>query len=323
MNKTIAIIISVLNEEEAIPYYLEKANEILTKDTKHNYTFTFVDDGSTDKTLDILKEYSKKQDNVFYISLSRNQGQNAASLAGLTNTKGDYYLCMDVDLQDPLETVIEMAEKLDEGYDIAVGVRGDRQTDTAAKRSTAELFYKTINKLEGKEIFIYNSNIFRMMTKQVRDEIVKNTSPDFSLMTELNLVGFKQAFVYYKREERTKGHTKYNFRKLLTHAENTMIASTSRPLFISLKICVGLLIFGFISFITTMILLILSCTYEPMVSQVYGFPIYLSLFILSCLIILAGVILVPISIMSIYQTDILINARNKKNYHIRETNLDS
>lgn len=317
--KSVAIIVPCFNEEEALPIFINEANRILSQDQDHTYKILFVDDGSSDTTLKIIKEICNQQSNILYISLSKNEGQRAALLAGIENIEADYYVCMDVDLQDPLETVIEMAKKLDQNYDIAVGVRKSRNEDTFFKKKTATKFYKTVNKLEGKDVFIENANTFRMFTHNIKKEILKNAGSDFNLLHKLNEIGYSQVEIYYKRPARSAGITKYSVSKLFRYALDVISCSTTRPLYVSTKLSIGLITTGSIGFVMFLVLTILaSIPSLPLINCLVIFATFLVIF---SLILLAGVILIPISILSVYQSNILVNTRNNPVYHIKETNI--
>ena len=146
----ISIVIPCYNEEEAIEIYFSKIDEYINKIEDFKFEFVLVNDGSKDKTLDILKRIHSKRDDVTIVNLSRNFGQMPAISAGLYTCKGDFAIIMDADLQDPLYMIEKIAAKFKEGYDVVNPHRIDRKKDSSLKRNTAGFFYKFVNKIEGK-----------------------------------------------------------------------------------------------------------------------------------------------------------------------------
>lgn len=163
----VSIVVPVYNEEESIEIFIKEVEE-KTKSLPLEKIFYFVNDGSTDKTLKIIKKLAEKRDDIQYISFSRNFGKEAALLAGLEVAVGDFVTIMDVDLQDPPEMLPEMFEKLQEGYDV-VGTRRTSRTGEPPIRSFfAKLFYKIINKISKTQI-VDGARDYRLMTRQVVD----------------------------------------------------------------------------------------------------------------------------------------------------------
>ena len=162
----ISLIIPCYNEEESIPYFIKEINKVIDLMKKEKFELIFVDDGSKDKTLEILEKLADEDKKVKYISFSRNFGKEAAMLAGLKNSKGDYIAVMDVDLQDPPTMLIDMYNGIKEGYD-CVGLRRTTRVGEPKVRSFfATCYYKLINKISTTDI-VDGARDFRLMTRQM------------------------------------------------------------------------------------------------------------------------------------------------------------
>ena len=148
--KKISLVVPMYNEEEMIPLFFEKMNEVLESIKGYQFEYVLVNDGSRDNTLNLLKEQKKIQKNIKIVSFSRNFGHEAAVCAGFNHADGDAVIVMDADLQDPPEVISKMLEKYEEGYKVVNGKRVDRKKDSFLKRTTAAMFYKLIKKLSGK-----------------------------------------------------------------------------------------------------------------------------------------------------------------------------
>ena len=171
--KTLSIVVPCYNEEETIQPFLEAtkaienqmANEVV-------FDYIFVNDGSKDATLEILRQISRENDNIHYLSFSRNFGKEAGILAGLEEAKGDFVTVMDADLQDPPEMLIDMYQKIQEGYDVVGTRRADRKGEPAIRSFFAKTFYKIMSAVSDTEM-VDGARDFRLMTRQVVDSILQ------------------------------------------------------------------------------------------------------------------------------------------------------
>lgn len=214
--KTVSLIIPAYNEEEAIPYFLERIVPLLDAEP-YTFEMIFIDDGSKDRTLEILLEARQKDPRIRIIELARNFGKELAMTAGFHAASGDAVVPMDVDLQDPPELLSDFLRKWEEGYDVVLGVRRQRESDTMFKRITAGLFYKIFNILCGKRL-VPNAGDYRLMNRAALDAL--NSLPERVRFTKglYAWVGFKQATVEYDRPQRVAGSTKWNAWKLWNFA---------------------------------------------------------------------------------------------------------
>lgn len=306
--KKISVIIPCYNEEKVLPAYFEAVDKIIP--TLENYVLDFflVNDGSSDDTLNVMKEISRKRKDVFIVNLSRNFGQNPAFAAGLKSCDGDYAIMMDSDLQDPVELICEISKKFDEGYEVVNPHRVNRMKDSAFKRTSAGLFYMIINALEGKKVIPENVNCFRGISRRVIDEINSLSEKDRYILSEVPLVGFKTCYIDFARNERSAGASKYNLNKMVRYAFDNMSTATSSPLYWPMKCGLFASIILFVLMILFLVLMLVN----------QNIAIFSTLFIAFVIFFSASVLLCFIGILGIYLHNVLINTRNRPTYVIDE-----
>jgi glycosyltransferase involved in cell wall biosynthesis len=312
----VTIVVPMYNEEEMFPLYIKKASELFKDNDKYHFDYLFVNDGSKDKTLDLIKAEAAKRDDISYISFSRNFGQDPALAAGLAEAKGDVVITMDCDFQDPPELVFEMLKKYEKGYDIVHPQRSSRQGDSWMKKHTSGAFYKFINKISGREVLPPNTSQFKLMDRKVLD--VLNAMPEkLKLMrSEVPFVGFKTAFIPFERKARAAGKTKYNYKKMFNLAFHTITASTLNPLDWPLKFGIGFGAFSFVGFVTFLVLFVLAdVTTLPLGS--YGL-IFMAMFIVFALFLCLAVISCIIAVPCLYLKDVYLNTQARPSYIIGE-----
>ena len=305
----LSIIIPCYNEEEVLPLTLEKlktlSNEWSSRDDCESIEFLFVDDGSQDRTAELLAEATHAYQQFKVIHFSRNFGHQAALLAGYEFAKGDVIVSLDADLQDPPELIITMLEKLKGGYDIIYAARKSRAIDSQFKRRTADLFYWLMKKL-GAEI-IHNHADFRMITRRVLNSFLKFNENNLFIRATFPMVGFPSCVVYYDRPDRKAGKTKYPFRKMLEFAIDGLTSFSVVPL----RICslVGLLVS-----LLALLMLLWSIFVKIIGGAIPGWtstvaPLYL----------LGGVQLLFLGIVGEYIGKIYSEVKNRPRYIIQET----
>lgn len=248
--KKISIIIPAYNEEEVAQECYNRLEEVLNKLNNYENEIIFINDGSKDKTLEILTELANQNENVKIVSFSRNFGHQAAVTAGLKYVTGDVILIIDADLQDPPELLPEMLKLWEEGNEVIYGERKTREGESRFKLFTAKMFYNTLNALSDVEI-PKNTGDFRLVDRKVVDTI--NSLPEHNkfLRGLFSWVGYRQYAFKYERKERFAGKTKYPLKKMLKLAADGIIGFSTKPL----KILGGL---GFVSIIISFIILIYS-----------------------------------------------------------------
>lgn len=233
--KVLYVVVPCYNEEEVLEEttrQLKEKMESLIKDKKisKESRVMYVNDGSKDNTWKMIEEISEKEKLFTGISLSRNRGHQNALLGGLMTAKNyaDIVISMDADLQDDINAIDKMIDKYYEGADIVYGVRSARKTDTWFKKTTAEGFYKFM-KMMGADI-VYNHADYRLASKRVLDELEKFNEVNLFLRGMFPLIGYKTEVVYYERNERFAGESKYPLKKMLNFAWDGITSFSVKPL---------------------------------------------------------------------------------------------
>ncbi len=242
--KKLAIILPCYNEEEILPQTIKIMSALLAKMIKagkisKESLLCFVNDGSKDKSWEIIKKACHKNANIAAVNLSKNFGHQGAILAGMYEVAADVYVTIDADLQDNPNCIPEMLKNINAGCDVVYGVRDSRQTDSFFKRTTAVVYYRLL-KLLGVNI-VYNHADFRMMTKRAVETLKQFPERNLFLRAIVPLLGFKSATVYYDRTARQAGETKYPFSKMMALAWNGVSNFSIIPLrlvtFLGFAIC--------------------------------------------------------------------------------------
>ena len=233
----LTVVVPCYNEEEAIPFFYEemlKTIEVFNEDFPSvEFEMLFIDDGSKDKTLKVLREYNEKDKRVRYVSFSRNFGKEAGIYAGLDNAKGDYVVIMDADLQDPPSLLPEMFKAVtEEGFDSAATRRVTRKGEPVIRSFFARMFYKLMARISKTEI-VDGARDYRIMTRQMVDAIL--SMGEYNRFTKgiYGWVGFETKWFEYENVERVAGETKWSFWKLFLYSIEGVIGFSTAPLVIS------------------------------------------------------------------------------------------
>ena len=304
INKTITIIIPAYNEEMVIEECYRRIRLNLEKIKNYNYEMIFINDGSKDKTLELLEEIAKNDKNVKVISFSRNFGHQAAVEAGLKEISGDVVLTIDADLQDPPELIHDMLNLWEKGNDIVYGKRTKRDI---FKLFSAKMFYKTLNKIS--DVYIpLNVGDFRLVDRKVIDVI--NQLPEHNKFFRglFSWVGYKQVPYEYERKERFAGKSKYSLKKMLKLALDGIIGFSVKPLRIIGAIGIGSIVISFLLFIYT----ILLCVYKLKTISIE------TMIILIAITFFFGIQMVAIWIISEYIGRIYDEAKQRPSYIIKQ-----
>jgi len=224
----ISIVVPVFNEEQCLETLIQRLREVSEKG-EHCFEYIFVDDGSTDQSLEIIENLSERYSDIKYISFSRNFGHEVATTAGLDHTHGDAVLIMDADLQDPPELIPEMVRKWEQGYHIVFARRRSRKGERAFKRITSWLFYRIIRGLTDVDIPA-NTGDFRLMDRCVVEHFRRCREQSRFVRGLVAWVGFKQTAVLYDRKTRHAGETKYGAIKLLILGIDAVLGFSNMPL---------------------------------------------------------------------------------------------
>ena len=312
MSKIISIIVPCYNEEVTIPYFYDAITQqsALMRDRYGlEFEYIFIDDGSFDNTLDVLKEYAARDFRVRYISFSRNFGKEAAIYAGFENCRGDFAAVMDADLQDPPEKLSEMYEAIvNEGYDSAATRRVTRKGEPKVRSFFARLFYKLINKISDTDI-VDGTRDYRLMTRQVIDAIVEIGEYNRFSKGIFGWVGFKTKWLEFENTKRVAGETKWSFWKLFLYSLDGITAFSTAPL--AVASIVGLL------FCITAFVLIAFFVAKTLIfgDPVAGYPS------LVCIIFfIAGVQMFCIGIVGQYLAKTYLETKKRPIYIVKESN---
>lgn len=306
--KKISVIVSCYNEEKSIPFFYDELNKVTKKMKEINFEIIFVNDGSSDNTLKIVKELSRKDKRVRFISFSRNFGKEAAMYAGLEYSTGDYITLMDADLQDPPSLLSKMLRLItEEDYDVVGTRRVTRKGEPPIRSFFARMFYKIINKLSKVEM-VDGARDYRLMTRQVVNSIISIKEYNRYSKGLFSFVGFKTKWLEYENIERVAGETKWSFWKLFKYAIEGIIAFSTAPL--SLASILGVII-CFISFIAIIVIIIKTLALGDPVG---GWPS------LACILLfVSGIQLLCMGIIGQYLAKTYLETKKRPIYIIKET----
>lgn len=307
----ISVIVSCYNEEESIPLFYKEMNRVTKEMKELDFEFMFVNDGSKDKTLTILKELAEEDDRVKFISFSRNFGKEAAMYAGLEHVTGGYITLMDADLQDPPSMLPEMYKILkEENYDQVGTRRVSRKGEPPIRSFFARCFYKLINKMSKVEM-VDGARDYRLMTRQVVDSIISLKEYNRYSKGLFSFVGYNTKWLEYENVERVAGETKWSFWKLFKYALEGIVAFTTAPL--SIAAILGV-IMCFIAFVTIIVIVIKTLAFGDPVG---GWPS------MTCIILfVSGIQLFCMGIIGQYLAKTYLETKNRPIYIIKETEKD-
>ena len=264
--KLLSVVVSCYNEEQALPIFYEEVSKVLKEIKTLDYEIIFVDDGSKDNTLNIIKAYSKLDKKVKYISFSRNFGKEAAMIAGLEYSKGDYVTLMDADMQDPPSLLPKMYEIITkDGYDVVGTRRVTRKGEPKIRSFFSRMFYRIINKMSRIEM-VDGARDFRLMKRKVVDAIISMKEYNRYSKGIFSFVGFKTKWLEYENIKRVAGKTKWSFWKLFKYAIEGIVGYSTFPLVLSALIG---LVFCLLSFIMIIVIIVKTLIFGDPVS---GWP---------------------------------------------------
>ncbi len=308
----ISIVVPCCNEQEALPAFYKEIHRISKNMNEVEFEFIFVDDGSKDKTLSMLKYLHKKDKRARFISFSRNFGKEAGMLAGLEAAKGDYIAIMDADLQDPPSLLPQMYEIVKSGeYDCVATRRTTRKGEPPIRSFFARMFYKIINKMSDADI-VDGARDFRLMRRRMVDAILSMKEYNRFSKGIFGWVGFKTKWLEYVNVERVAGETKWSFWKLFKYSVEGIMAFSTTPLYMS----------SIMGFVVCFITFILACFYA-IKKLVFGDPTAGFPTLICVIIFLGGVQLIGIGVVGMYLSKTYLETKNRPVYIIRETEEDN
>lgn len=303
----ISLIIPCYNEEDSLPYLYEELKTVSEVMSMQSFEFIFVNDGSKDKTLQILRELSAKDERVCFLSFSRNFGKEAAIYAGLKKTSGDYIALMDADLQDPPSLLEEMYSTLkNEDYDCVATRRMNRKGEPPIRSFFAKKFYQLVNKISNTEI-VDGARDFRLMTRQMVQAILDVGEYNRFSKGIFGWVGFNTKWISYENVERVAGKTKWSFWGLFLYSLEGIIAFSTRPLHMASLF--GIL-FCFVAFVMICFIIFKTIVFGEDV-QGYASTICVIFFI-------GGIQLFCIGILGQYLSKTYLETKQRPLYIIKE-----
>ncbi|MCJ8209644.1 glycosyltransferase family 2 protein [Mucilaginibacter sp. RS28] len=307
MKKKISVVVPSYNEEGNIQVLASKLVSVL-KTLPYEYEVIFVDDGSSDGTLDKLKTLGDLDPNLFYLELSRNFGHQNALKAGYDYADGDCIISMDGDMQHPPDLIPQFIQKWEEGYDVVYTTREYQDEATIFKTKSSDLFYKMINSLSDTKLEKGTAD-FRLIDRKVANVLVSMNENGIFMRGLIKWLGFKQYAIHYTAEARFSGKSKYTLKKMLRFAIQGITAFSVRPLYLATGMG-----FFFSALATLYIPYILISYYSGHV--VSGWTS-----ILATVVFFGGVQLTVLGIIGTYLGKLFMQAKQRPNYIIRSTNL--
>lgn len=306
---SISVVIPIFNEEENIRPLYDRLNATLNELVDENFELIFVNDGSKDASLAIIKTLAIQDDRVKYIQLSRNFGHQNAVFAGLEHTSYEYVVIIDADLQDPPETIKPLYQTAIQGYDVVYAQRISRKGESWLKLTTAKYFYKLMNLLSDVAIPL-DTGDFRIMTQKVCRTICQMPERNKFLRGQIAWSGFDQTSIEYERQSRHSGETKYSYSKMFKFAMDGISAFSTLPLKIATWMGFITAFFAVGMFARTMYVRLFTGDYVKGWSS-----------LMVTLLFLGGVQLICIGILGEYLGRVLDNVRGRPSYIIKDTNI--
>lgn len=307
----ISAIIPCYNEEQALPFLYEELNKVAQQMNEQEFEFIFINDGSKDKTLEIIRELRRTDKRVRYVSFSRNFGKESAIYAGLEASTGDFVAMLDADLQDPPHLLAEMYDALkNEDYDSVATRRVDRKGEPLIRSFFARRFYKLMNNISDTEI-VDGARDFRLMTRQMVNAILQLGEYNRFTKGIFGWVGFNTKWLAYENVERVAGETKWSFWGLFFYSLEGIVAFSTRPL--AIASIVGVILFFFSIIWTAWIIIKTLIWADP----VQGYPS-----MISAITFLGGIQLLCLGILGQYLAKTYLETKKRPIYIAKETEKD-
>lgn len=304
--KSITLLIPAYNEEQVLPKLYDRLTKLADKEDTYKFEFLFINDGSRDMTLEIIKDYAEKDERVSYINLSRNFGKEIAMIAGIDHVKSDALVIVDADLQDPPELIPDMINLWEQGYDDVYAKRRSRDGETWLKKFTSEQYYKLLQRVTHVPIQ-EDTGDFRLLDRRVVESIRQFRESQRNSKAIFSQVGFNKKELLFNRDPRAAGETKWSYVKLLDLAISGITSFTTAPLRVASVL--GIIV-SFVSFVYILYLL---------VRPLFGVPTgegYSSL--MAVILFLGGVQLLSLGIIGEYIGRIFNETKQRPLYLIEE-----
>lgn len=307
----ISVIVPCYNEEESLPFFYKEMVKVMDEMNDFSFEIIGINDGSSDNTLKELKNLANKDNRVKYISFSRNFGKEAAIYAGLENSKGEYVVMMDADLQDPPKLLPEMMKYIkEEGYDSVATRRVTRKGEPPVRSFFARMFYKIMNKISKTEI-VDGARDYRLMTRQFVNSLLELSEYNRFSKGLFGWVGYNTKWIEFENVERVAGETKWSFWKLLIYSIEGIVAFSTAPL--AIAALMGIL-FCIIAFIFIVVIVVRTLAFGDPVS---GWPSTICVILL-----LGGIQLLCVGILGEYLAKTYLETKKRPIYICKEKNTD-
>ena len=306
--KKVTIIIPAYNEEESLPLLYDRLNKVISELKDYEFEMLFINDGSKDKTLEIIKRLRSQDARVSYVDFSRNFGKEVAMIAGLDYAKGDCVIFIDADLQDPPELIPELIKYWKQGYDDVYARRNSRKGETFLKKFTSKMYYKVLQSVTRVEIQ-KDTGDFRLLDRRCVNALKKLRESQRCSKSMFSWIGYNKKEVLFDRDPRVAGETKWNYKKLIDLAIDGITSFTTSPLRISTYLAIPTFAILFIYFIYV----IIKCIVQSVTVQAFQAIILLVLFF-------SGIQIMLFGIMGEYLGRIFNETKNRPLYFIKEYN---
>lgn len=304
--KSVTILIPAYNEEPVLPVLYERLAGLADKESDYAFEFLFVNDGSSDSTLKMIKQFATKDSRVSYVNLSRNFGKEVAMIAGIDHVASDALVIIDADLQDPPELIPDMIKLWEEGYDDVYARRSKRLGESWLKRTTSTLYYQVLQRATSIEIQ-RDTGDFRLLDRRCVEALQQLREHERNTKALFSWIGFNKKELTYIRDRRAAGETKWNYLKLINLAIDGIVSFTTAPL--RLSVVLGLIV-SVLAFVYIVILIIKTLLYG---TDLAGYPSMMAV-----ILFLGGVQLLSLGIIGEYVGRIFNETKQRPLYLVEE-----
>ncbi len=304
--KKISILIPAYNEQEVLEHLYHRLGKLANDNKSYEFEFLFVNDGSRDKTLDIIKDYAETDDRISYVNLSRNFGKEIAMIAGLDHVTGDATVIIDADLQDPPELIPKMIKYWEQGFDDVYAKRSSREGETWFKKASSQWFYRILQKSTNIPIQI-DTGDFRLLDRRCVEALKQIRESQRYTKGMFSWIGYNKKEITYDRDPRAAGQSKWNYLKLFNFAIDGITSFTTAPL--RLSSLMGIIV-SLIAFIFIVVIIIKTLLFGD---DVAGYPS-----LMAVILFLGGLQLLSLGIIGEYIGRIFNESKNRPLYFVEE-----
>lgn len=304
--KKITILIPAYNEEESLDHLYVRLGKLANDQKQYDFEFLFINDGSRDKTLEMIKGFAEIDKRISYVSFSRNFGKEVAMIAGFDHVTGDAAVIIDADLQDPPELIPKMIKLWEEGYDDVYAKRSSREGETWLKKKTSSMYYSLLQKMSSIPIQ-RDTGDFRLLDKRAIEAMKQFRESERNTKGMFSWIGFNKKEILYERDPRIAGQTKWSYPKLINLAVDGITSFTTAPLRISSVL--GFVV-SFIAFIYLVVLVLRTLFFG---TDLGGYPSMMAV-----ILFLGGVQLLSLGIIGEYVGRIFNETKNRPLYIVQE-----